>query len=276
MSRLSNSLLGLILALGVAFAVALLIPQFANKGVVFLAGLVAVNIVFALCFNLLFSYSGLLSFGQATFFAVGAYALEIIMVRLPDVPFLVAVFAAGAGGCLTAVLIGVLALRRTEGIYFAVLTLAFGELVRILISKSTLLGRNDGLTGIPRPKIDLLIGVLDLTRGDSYYYFMIAVCGLLSAVLWWVVHSRYGRVFRAIRLEPVRTAFLGIDPNRHRLLAFAISGTITALVGAVFTPWAQILTPELADWKSIDQAGAVHAPRRGRLFLGAGNRRNHL
>lgn len=239
---------GLWLALVGGVAVAFALPFVANKGIVFLAGLVAVNIVFALCFNLLFSTSGLLSFGQATFFAVGAYALGILTMRLPGMPFLLALAAAGLAGALVAVVIGFLALRRTEGIYFAVLTLAFGEVVRIVISKTTFLGRNDGITGIPRPRIGLGLATLDLVQGDRYYYFLVLLCAALCAVIWWVTYSRYGRALRAIKQEPLRADFLGIDVRRHRLLAYAISGTVTALAGAAFAPWAQIVTPDLAHW----------------------------
>lgn len=233
-----------LLVLAVLTAAALLLPFVANRGLVFLAGVVAINVVLGMAFNLLFSTAGLLSFGQATFSATGAYAVALLLLRLPDIPFLLALALAAAAGALAAVVIGFVALRRTEGVYFAVLTLAFAELVHVVIAKTSFFGRNDGLTGIPRPRI----GPLDLAQGQAYYVFVIVVTALLIACLWWVTHSRLGRSFRAVRLDPMRAAFLGIDVRRRQLEAFAISGACAATAGGLMGPLTSIVSPDLAHW----------------------------
>src|SRR5690606_31612962 len=144
-----------------------LVPLWADKGTVFLASVVMVNVVFALAFNLVFGLTGLVSFGHAAFFAGGAYTTGLLLQRFADTPFVVSWLAAGVAGALVAAIVAVVALRRASGIYFAILTLALAELVHILISKSTLLGREDGVTGIKRPVVDLGVLHLDLAAGNT-------------------------------------------------------------------------------------------------------------
>ena len=237
--------LGVLVAGLVAGAV---FPMLANRGLVFIGGMLWINIVFGMAFNLLFRTSGILSFGQAMFYAAGAYLLAVLMLNFPDMPFLLVLAFGGVSGAVIAALVGVVALRRTEGVYFSVLTLAFAELLHIVITKTTLLGRNDGLTGLRRPVIDLGVVRLDLGQGDAFYYFMMVACAVLVTVLWVVTRSGFGRAMTAIRLDPQRAAFLGMPVQRYRLLAFIISGAATGLAGALAAPWLQIVTPDVARW----------------------------
>jgi len=234
------------LALFVAFAFAL--PRFVNPGLVFLAGVIAINVVLGMSFNLLFSSAGLLSFGQSAFSAAGAYATALLLLQAPGVPFIITLLISALVGGLIAFLVGLVALQRTEGVYFAVLTLAFSALLHVVIAKTTVLGRNDGLTGIPRPTINLGFASINLAEGQTFYYFVVLVAALLIAVLWWVSHARLGRSFRAVRLDAMRASFLGIDVRRRRLEAFAIAGATTALAGALIGPLTSIVSPDLAHW----------------------------
>lgn len=240
---------GFLLTLAAVVALALAVPEFANRGVVFIAGIVLINAVYGMGFNLLFSTVGVLSFGQAAFFAAGAYTAALLMLRLGDLPFLLVLALTGVVGGLLALAIGLLALRRTAGVYFAILTLAFGELLHILFAKNRYMGRNDGLPGIRRPEIELGPWTLDLT-GDRYYYFIVVACAVLFAALWWISHSHLGRRFQAVRQDETRAAFLGIDVARTRLLGFVLAGAITGVAGGLFAPWTQIVTPELAHWSN--------------------------
>lgn len=233
-----------LLVLAVVVALGLALPFVVHRGLVFLGSLVAVNIAIGLSFNFLFSTAGLLSFGQAAFSAAGAYTVALVLLRLPEVPFAVALLAAAAVGAGLAAAIGFVALRRTEGVYFAVLTLAFSELVHVVIAKTTFFGRNDGLAGIPRPSF-LGIG---LTGGDRYHVFVVLGSAVIIAILWWGTHSRLGRSLRAVRLDPMRAAYLGIDVQRRRLQAFAIAGATTGFAGALLAPLASIVSPDLAHW----------------------------
>jgi len=231
--------------LGAAFA---LVPLWADKGTVFLASVVMVNVVFALAFNLVFGLTGLVSFGHAAFFAGGAYTTGLLLQRFADAPFVVSWLAAGVASALIAAIVAVVALRRASGIYFAILTLALAELVHILISKSTLLGREDGLTGIKRPVVDLGVLHLDLAAGNTLYYVTLALALALGALLWVLWHNQFGRLLAAIRQDAERVRFLGANVHRLRFAAFVISGCVAGLAGGLYAPAAQLLTPELAHW----------------------------
>ena len=253
-------------------AVAGCVPLVANGGVVFLAGLVCINAVVALAFSLLFTTAGLMSFGQALFVAAGAYTAGLAALHWPGLPFPLALLLAGMVGGLAAGLVGLLALRRSEGVSFAMLTLTFAELLHIVITKTTVLGRNDGLTGIPRPVLLSWPVRIDLAVGNNFYGFIVAVCAVLCLVLWWASHSRYGRTLSAVRMDPQRAAFLSIDVHRYRMTALMLSGAVTAVATGLYGPWTQILTPDLAYWPQstipllntlLGGAGAFWGPAAG-------------
>ena len=268
--------LNLLVAL-VGLALFALVPSVFNRGVVFLAGLVAINVVFALSWNLLFAGVGLLSFGQAMFYAGGAYMVAVLSLHVPGMPFLLALLAGALTGGAIAFVFGVVALRRASGTYFAILTLAFAELVHIVITKTNFLGRNDGLVGIRRPVIDLGPFELNLATGNSYYYFLVTAMALAAFVLWCVQNSPAGRLMQAIRQDPVRAAFLGADVQSWKLVAFIISGCFAGFSGAVLAPWAQIVSPEIAHWSLSTQpilfsllggTGSFWGPALGAVLFG--------
>lgn len=229
----------------VAFAC---VPLWADKGLVFLASVVMINAVFALSFNVVFGLTGLVSFGHAAFFAAGAYTTGLLLQRFAEVPFFVSWLGAGVAGALVAAVMAIVALRRASGIYFAILTLALAELVHILIAKSTLLGREDGMTGIKRPHIDFGVFGLDLAAGNNLYYLTLVCAAALGAVLWVLWHNQFGRLLAATRQDAERLRFLGANVHGLRFAAFVISGAVSGLAGGLYAPAAQLLTPELAHW----------------------------
>ena len=225
------------------------VPSFVNRGLVFIAGMICINAVFGLSFNLLFGLSGVLSFGQAMFFAAGAYATAVFTQQM-GVPSLLALPLSAVVGGVIAGLVGVVSLRRTEGVYFAILTLAFAELVHLLIVNTAMLGRNDGLSGLTRPVLQLAGWRLDLGMGDNFYYFIVLVCALLIFFIRWIIDTPFGRALQAVKQDPERAEFLGIPVRRHRLVIFVLAGATSAAAGALVAPWAQIVTPDLAHWSN--------------------------
>ena len=224
------------------------VPFWADKGLVFLSAVVMIYALFGLSFNLVFGLTGLVSFGHAAFFAAGAYTTGYLLQGHGELPFLLSWLAGGAAGMLVAALVAVVALRRSSGIYFAILTLALAELLHIVISKSTALGRQDGLTGIRRPQIDLGLFVVDLASERGLYFFTMAACALLGAVAFWAWHNRVGRILSAMRQDSERVRFLGIDVHGMRFGAFVFSGTLAGMAGGLYAPNAQLLTPDIAHW----------------------------
>lgn len=238
------------LVLGALLLVAFLaVPLWADKGLIFLAGVALVHIVFALSFNTISGLSGMVSFGHAAYFAIGAYASGLILRNWTEGSIFVAIAAGGMAGGVLAAVIGMVALRRASGNYFAILTLAFAELLHILIAKSSWFGREDGLTGIQRPLIDVPgMGAVNLTDGNNMFYFILALSMLLLCGAWVIWHSQFGRQLAAIRQEPDRASFLGVNIHRARLVAFSLSGIGAGFAGAMYAPLAQLLTPEVAHW----------------------------
>lgn len=229
-------------------AAAATVPLWANPGLEFIIGLVLIQALFAMSWNILFGYAGLASFGHAGFFAMGAYTTGALLRYQVGLPFPLMLMLGTLIGGAAAWLIGIVALRRLSGIFLAVLTVALSEILRLAISYSKVLGAEDGLSNIPRPKIGLGFAVLDLAPGHAYYWFLLVTIGLATAALWWLLHSRYGRVFQVIREDAERAAFLGINVARFRVLAFVISGAVAAFSGALYAPWTRIVTLDEIHW----------------------------
>lgn len=196
----------------------------------------AINILlfglFAVGFNLLFGYTGLLSFGHAAFLGTGSYLTGIAMVHggLPWVAaLLVGVLTATAAG----VVIGFLAIR-TRGIYFSMVTLALGQIVYYAFYKAERwTGGENGLRGIQVPKIELGGFTLDFLNPTTKYYVILV---FVAAALWFVsrlLASPFGAVMEAVRENETRAAACGFDVARTKLLVFTLSAAICGLAGAL-------------------------------------------
>lgn len=228
-------------------------PELVNPGLLFIIGMTLIQSVFALSWNLLFGYTGLASFGHAGFYAIGAYFTGAALRYGFQLPFVVTLLIGGALGALVAYIIGVVALKRLTGIFLAVLTVALTEALGKIIGFTPALGEQDGLGNIPRPIINLGLTTLDLTHGDDYYRFLLIACLLITGGLWWVVHSRLGRAFRAIREDADRARFIGINVAHYRVVSFMISGGTAALAGALSAPWTRIVTLDQVNWLASTQ-----------------------
>jgi ABC-type branched-subunit amino acid transport system permease subunit len=229
------------------------LPLWVNAGPLYVVGTVLVQVIFALSWNILFGYTGLVSFGHAGFFAIGAYLAALALRHIAGVPFLGVLAAAALFGACAAWVIGVLALRRMSGVFLAVLTVALAEALRLIIGFSTFLGREDGITDIPRPVLDLGLLRIDLTSSSAYYWFLLVVTVLITAFLWWLLHSRFGRTLQTVRQDAERAAFMGTHVARYRLAAFVISGAVAAVAGALYAPWSRIVTVEEVHWLASAQ-----------------------
>lgn len=240
-----NTLAVVLLSLLAASLLAL--PFVANSGIVFLVGTTVVVSVYALGWNLLFGYAGLASFGSGGLFAIGAYAMAIALRAGYEHLFPLLILGATLVGALVALAIGLVALRRSTGIFLAILTLSLAELLRHTLMHTREVGSEDGIANIVRPAFSLGFATIDLGSGNAYYWFLCLAAALLAAICWWIAHSPFGRALLAIRHDIDRAAFVGIDTHRYRLIAFVISGAVAACAGALFAPWAQIVTPDIGN-----------------------------
>lgn len=209
-----------------------------------LLNLILIYSVFALGYDLAFGLAGLLSLGHAAFFGLGGYVLANLTMRL-HWPFEAALLAAGLAAAALAVVMGGLALRLT-GIFFALATLAFGQLCYIVANTRAraLTGGIDGLSGVPRPR---LFG-LDFTSDRLFLYYNAAVFLVLLAAAARLRSSPFGQVAAGIRLNAARIEQLGWRANRFRIGIFAISGFYAGIAGALLASLLFYVSPQALNW----------------------------
>lgn len=218
------------------------VPLVATQYVSILATEVLLLGLFALSFNLLFGYTGLLSFGHAAYFAVGGYTTALLLVRGWPLPGALVVAAAAATAA--AFVLGWLSVRRGE-IYFSMLTLAWGMMVfTVAFQWRDVTGGSDGITNLP---IGHVAGA-DLADFRVFYLLTLGVVAGSSWLLWRVTRSPFGAMLVAIRENPERIAFTGIDVHRYQLAAFTVAGLFAGIAGALFTVFARIAVPSMAHW----------------------------
>lgn len=196
----------------------------------------AVNILvfglYALGFNLLFGYTGLLSFGHAAFLGAGAYGCGIAIVQYGLHPLL-AIVLGTALATLIAALMGALAIR-TRGIYFAMTTLALSMCVYYAFYQAErFTGGENGLRGINVPSLTLPGLSLSLLNPTVKYYLMLVVVGAAIWVVSRILSSPFGAVLEAIRENENRAQACGYDVGRTKLVAFVISGALCGLAGTL-------------------------------------------
>ena len=219
--------------LGAAAVAPLVLPGF------FLQLLTEIAIIglFATAFNLLMGFGGMVSFGHAAYFALGAYTVALL-VKLVGVPMLLAMPAAPVVAAAGALLFGFFIVRLTHT-YFAMLSLAFAQIVFTVIFKwKGLTGGDDGILDVWPPPY--------LKSPAAYYYFTLAVVGLALLALHAIVQSPFGYALKAVRENPRRARFIGIDVRRHQLLAFTISGGFSGIAGALFAFYNGSVFPDFA------------------------------
>ena len=184
--------------------------------------------MFACAYNLLLGFGRMLSFGHAAFFGFAAYVSSWLITAHAIGPA-VAILGGMAVAALLGLVIGGLAIRR-HGIYFAMITLALGQLVYFVCLEAPFTGGENGLQGVPRGR---LFGVLSLRSDVILYYLVLMVFVTVFIFIRRVVHSPFGQVLKAIRENEPRAISLGYDSNRYKLVAFVLSATLSGLAGSV-------------------------------------------
>ena len=195
--------------------------------------------LFACATNLLVGYGGLVSFGQGAFYGTGAYVVALAWLHHVT-SFWVSFIAAPFVGAAAALLVGLIALR-TRRLYFALLTLAFSQLLYVIVEQQTsFTGGANGVFGAILPSI--------LVNPDNAYYFTLAVAAVALLALWKITRSPFGMTLRAIRENRERAEALGVNVFAHQLLAFVFAGAFCALAGTLFVVLDQSANPELLNW----------------------------
>ncbi len=211
---------------GVLAALALIAP-FLGLYPVFLMKLLCFA-MFACAFNLLLGFTKMLSFGHAAFFGASAYVTGWL-VTVQHWGTIAGILGGVAVALLLGLVIGAIAVRR-QGIYFAMITLALGQLVFFVCLQADFTGGENGLQGIPRGS---LLGLIRLGNDRIMYYFVLAVFVAVYVLIRRIVHSPFGQVLKAIRANEPRAVSLGYKVDRYKLMAFVLSASLSGLAGSL-------------------------------------------
>ncbi len=236
--------------LGLAFLAVLVLPLVLSPYRLLLMLPFMAYGVILLGLNLLFGYTGLVSFGHALFVGIGAYTGAFLTTHAGIRSLEVIVLVAAILGALTAALVGLLCVRYVK-IYFGMLTLAFGMVFYTFLLKFYRLTGGDEGMQVLRP---LLLGLnLDAMPKTAYlvgpyYYYCLGVLVVAAAVMWRIVHSPFGLCLRTIRDNPAKAEALGVSVTRYRWYAFVISAVFAAVGGALLGPPTGNVDPTLAYW----------------------------
>ena len=215
----------------------------------YLALEIMIWMLFALGYNLMLGYTGLPSFGHGAFFGIGAYAFGLLQQRvwaslwfdLLGAVIVTALFAAIVAACIS----------HRRGIYYALLTIAFGQIVWFVSIKwHTVTGGEDGLLNIRRLPLSLGVAALDLKSNEALFYFCFAVFAIVVIALWRLVHSPFGRILTAIKQNEVRAAFVGHNVWLYKWLSFVIASAVAGLAGAMFAMAQQSAYPNVMSLHS--------------------------
>ncbi|MCS7194835.1 MAG: branched-chain amino acid ABC transporter permease [Meiothermus sp.] len=219
-------------------------PIASATGLEFYQGLLTKIMILALAassLNLILGYGGMVSFGHAAYFGLGAYAVAILMREGISSGWVIWGVAVGLSALL-ALLIGAICLR-TRGVYFIMITLAFAQMIYYLVVSFKQYGGEDGLRA-RRPEF----GLFELTDTALYYLSLAVLAGALY-LLHRLVHSRFGRVLQAIRENESRALALGYPVFHFQLVAFVLSGALAGLAGALMAHYTQYASPNLLAWQ---------------------------
>jgi len=235
-----------LIVLAVVLALLIALPWIAPYFYIFIATEILILGLLAASFNLIFGYTGMLSFGHAAFFGIGSYATAILLQSM-QWPLLACLLVAVVAGALLALIIGFFSVRLNE-VYFSMLTLAFGMMVYAVVHQwRSVTNGSDGIAGFAVQSLGLGI---DVTLGNPavYYHVVLVLVVLATALLYLICRSSFGLILKAIRQNPERVAFCGLNVRSYRLAAFTIAGAFAGLAGGLMAPFLRIASPELVHW----------------------------
>jgi branched-chain amino acid transport system permease protein len=257
------------------------VPALGSRYYTFLANDVVIWALFATSLNLLVGYTGLVSFGHAAYFGIGAYTTGLLM-KKAGLPFLLAFPAAGLLAGVFALVFGFFCVRLTR-IYFAMLTLAFAQIVWAICFKwNEVTGGEQGMPEIPYPDFAWIeraaaaVPWLSYRTAEYFYFLTLIAVGVCFWLLRRIVGSPFGRMLTTIRENPERAEFIGVNVRRYELGAFVIAGAFAGLAGGLFGIFNRGVFPDFAYWTKSSEVlimtllggmGTFFGPALGALVL---------
>ena len=202
----------------------------------------------AMALNFLLGYTGVLSFGHAAYFGLGAYGAAMT-IRYIAPSTALALIIGVAVGTMAAAIIGPLIIRL-RGVYFAMVTIAFGQVFYFIAFRwNKVTGGDDGLTGWTRQPLHLGFATIDIENNPvAFYYFVLVMFGIAAGVMAWLLRSPFGRTLIAIRENERRARFLGIPVDQHIWISWVISCCFVSLGGALYALLNNFVDPRALYW----------------------------
>ena len=230
-----------------AILLVLLVPFFLKVVQIRILTEIAYFSLFAVSFNLLFGYAGLLSFGHAAYFGLGAYTTALLLKHFTGIPLLLSILLGGIAGAFGGAIIGFFCVRRKAS-YFVLLTLAFNQLLWALIWKwRGLTGGDDGIGGFIPKKMGLGIIALDLTKTGTVYYLTLSIVIGLLILVWYLMKTPFGNTTLAIKVNEERAAFLGYNIIISKLLIFMMASFFAGIAGSLFALFQDFVSPNAVN-----------------------------
>ncbi len=233
-----NKKISNIILLAIIVLLPLVIRGSYSRGILILWAIYA---ILALSLNLIVGYMGLLSFGHAGFFGIGAYTSALVCLNLG--------FSFWPALLLTLIVVGVVGLGvgyfsiRLHGVYFAISTMAFSEIVRLIMTNWMSVTRGPmGLNDIPRPAF---FG-FNFSSELSYFYLVVAIAAVLYFIVHIIISSPLGRSFKSIRENQELSHSIGIDVAKTKVLAFTVSAMIAGVAGSLYAHYYTVIAPEVS------------------------------
>jgi branched-chain amino acid transport system permease protein len=233
-----------------------LVPLFGGRYEIYLATEILIFALFAMSLNLMLGFGGLISFGHAAYFAIGAYSIGVFGTTL-QWPFVLTFVGTVVVSAAAAFVIGYFCVRL-KSIFLAMLTLAFGQFIWAIAFQWRSVTKGDtGFIGIRVPAL--------ISTPQSFYYFVLLVAVLGTALLWVITRSAFGRILVSTRENEMRAEFVGVNVKRIQLIAFVISGTFSAVAGGLFALFNRSVFPDFAWWTMSSEVlimailGGIHS-----------------
>lgn len=223
-----------------AVAIVLPLPFAGSDYALFLLVMCANHALMAVSLNVVYGYLGLIALGHAGFYGIGAY-ISVALTMGVGLPFWLALPGAALAAALAGVALGIPAIR-VRGHYFVLITLGFGEIVRlVLLNWKAVTRGTDGIVDIPAPAF----GPLVISSKIGFYYLTLAVVALAILLTERLRRSKFGRALIALRGSEMAAATSGVDPVMAKLLGFTFSAAITGAAGSLYAHFYSFISPEV-------------------------------
>lgn len=232
------------------------VPVLGGRSEIYLFTQILIWSLFAISLNLMLGYGGMISFGHAAYFAIGAYAVAVFGTTY-ELPFIVTFLGAIVVSAVSAFLIGYFCVRL-KSIFLAMLTLAFGQFIWAITFqwRSVTMG-DTGFIGIRRPDL--------MSSPKAYYYFTLIIVLAATFTLYRITRSTFGRILVSTRENEMRAEFVGVNVRRIQLIAFVISGAFSGIAGGLYALYNRSVFPEIAWWTQSSEVlimsilGGIHS-----------------